>query len=183
MKKIFQLIPLLLIALTLTAFGCQKFGGGAPKVTVPDGWATYQNPGYGFAMSYPSNVEAKQRSDDQLDITYVGLPAKFFLSVRDTEREDSLTVIAQFYSFSDLSVEKFSEALVASDQGNITIKETADVTQGGIAMKKIVSSTAAGIDKTHYVFKSGNNLIVIGIPLGEDEAFKPLFETVVSNME
>ena len=183
MKKIITLIPLLLIALTLTAFGCQKFGGGAPKVNVPDGWTTYQNTEYNFAMSYPDNIEFNQRSTDQLDSTYVGMPAKFFLSIRDIKREEKATTLALFYSFSDMSVEKFSEALVASDPGSITIKETTDVTQGGFAMKKIISTTAMGTDKTHYLFESGDNLIVISIVLAEEEAFRPMFETIVSNLE
>lgn len=180
MKKSFSLLPFILIALTLTAFGCQKFGGASPKVNVPDGWATYKNTDYNFSLSYPEKIEVNQRSVDNLAATYVGLSGKFFISIRDTEREDGVATLAQFYAFSDVSVEQFSEGLVASDPGSITIKETTEVEQGGIAMKKIVSTTALGVDKIHYLFERGGNLIVVSIVLGEEEAFAPIFETVVA---
>lgn len=184
MKKFFSFFPLVLIVLTLAAFGCQKFGGGSPKVYVPSGWTTYSDTTYDLAVSYPDTVELHQRSSEIQDSTYAGLDGKFFLSIRDLSREgEGPATLALFYAFKNVSVDQFSESLQASDQGNITIKETTDVTQGGIAMKKMISTTAMGVDKTHYLFESGDNLIVISIVLGEDETFKPVFGTItrVSN--
>jgi len=182
MKKIFNwaksLSPLLLIALTLTAFGCQKFGGGTPKITAPDGWKTFNSIEYSFSIAYPENMEVQDRLADKQDTTYLNLSGKFFASLRDVKREDGVSSIALFYSFKDLSFDKFSEALVASDTTNVSIKETTDVTQGGIAMKKIVSTTALGADKIHYLFKSGDNLIVASVIIGEEEAFAPEFATM-----
>ena len=176
MKKI---IPLVILTILLTGFGCQKFGGGSPKVNVPDGWTTFESVDYNFAVSYPDNMELKERPLDQQDSTYAGLQGKFFLSLRDTVRDGEATTLALFYAMKDVGFEKFNEALVASDQGNITIKETTDITQGGIAMKKIISTTAMGMDKKHYLFMSGENLIVVSIVLGEEEVFGPVFETMV----
>ncbi len=182
MKKLLPFIPLFLFVLLL-GFGCQKFGGGSPKVNVPSNWTTFESVDFGFAVSYPDNMELKERPLDQQDSTYAGLNGKFFLSLRETEREAEPTSLALFYAMKDVDFEKFNQALVASDQGNITIKETADVTQGGLAMKKVISTTAIGMDKTHYLFMSGENLIVVSVVLGEEEAFKPVFETMVVNLD
>jgi len=86
--------------------------------------------------------------------------------------------MALFYAFKNVTVEQFTKALQDSDPDNITIRETTDVVQGDISMKKIVSSTAMGVDKTHYLFQNGEDLVVISLILGEDEAFKPIFETI-----
>lgn len=179
MKKILTFLPLILIALTLTAFGCQKFGGGSPKVNVPSGWTTYTDTAYNFSVSYPDNLELNQRSGESQDSTYIGLNGKFFLSIRDLGREtEKVATMALFYAFKNVTVEQFTKALQDSDPDNITIRETTDVVQGDISMKKIVSSTAMGVDKTHYLFQNGEDLIVISLILGEDEAFKPIFETI-----
>lgn len=150
-------------------------------MNVPAGWTAYKNIDYNFALAYPENIEINQRAVDKLDSTYAGLSGKFFVSVRDIKRENEAVTLALFYAFKNLTIEEFSTALVTSDQGNITIKETTDVIQNGIVMKKIISTTAMGMDKTHYLFTSGDNLIVISIVLGEEEAFKPVFETMVDN--
>jgi|GEM_PF-3256856 len=178
MKKTLTLLPLLLIALTLTAFGCQKFGGGVPKIATPGGWTLFTSSNYNFSLAYPDNMEVNDRSAEQQDSTYAGLQGKFFVSLRDTKREAQPTSIALFYAFKDVDYDKFVTSLTASDQSNITIKENIDVTQGGIAMKKIVSTTALGMDKTHYLFQSGDNLIVVSVVLGEEEAFAPEFATL-----
>jgi len=178
MKKIFQILPLLLIALTLTAFGCQKFGGGAPKIPTPSGWSLFSATDYKFSFAYPENMEVNDRPDAQQDSSYAGLQGKFFASLRDTKRDAQPTSIALFYAFANSDFDKFTTSLVASDQGNINLKETTDVTQGGIAMKKVVSTTASGMDKTHYLFMNGDNLIVVSVVLGEEEAFAPEFATL-----
>lgn len=174
MKKIIVVFFLLVIA----GFGCQKFGGGSPRVHVPNGWTTYSDTTYDFSISYPDNMELRQRSSEIQDSTYAGLQGKFFLSLRDIEREEKPVTIATFYAFKDISVEKFSESLQASDKENITIKEIVDITQGGIAMKKMTNTTAVGIDKVHYLFQDSENLIVIGVILLEETAFAPVFETM-----
>ncbi|MFA6131893.1 MAG: hypothetical protein WC702_02365 [Patescibacteria group bacterium] len=184
MKKILYFLPLVLIALTLTAFGCQKFGGGSPKVHVPSGWTTYSDTAYNFAVSYPDTMELRERPSEDQDSTYAGLNGKFFVSIRDISREgEGPATLALFYAFKNVSVEQFSEALQASDQGNIAIGEITDVTQGGIAMKKMISTTAIGMDKTHYLFQNGEDLIVVSVILGEEEVFKPIFETITKVSE
>lgn len=176
MKKIIVVFALLVIA----GFGCQKFGGGSPKVEIPDGWMTYESADYGFSVSYPDNMELRQRPEEVQNSTYAGLQGKFFLSLRDIKREEKPVTIATFYAFKDTSVEEFSESLQASDPENITIKEITDVAQGGINTKKMVSTTAVGLDKTHYLFTNNENLIVIGVILQEEAIFAPVFETITA---
>jgi hypothetical protein len=179
MKKTLRVLPLVLIALVLTAFGCQKFGGASSKVSIPSGWTTYSDATYDFSMSYPETMEINERPSDKQDSTYAGLSGKFFLSLRDISREDeNAATLALFYAFRDVTVEQFSDSLKASDPDNVTIKETTDLVQGGISMKKIISTTALGFDKTHYLFTRGGNLIVVSVVLGEGETFKPVFETI-----
>lgn len=178
MKKIFRVLPFLFIALILTAFGCQKFGGGTPKIATPSGWSLFTSSNYKISLAYPENMEVNDRAEAQQDSTYAGLQGKFFASLRETKREEQPTSIALFYAFADSDFDKFSASLVASDQGSITIKETTDVTQGGLEMKKIVSTTASGMDKTHYLFQSGGSLIVVSVVLGEEEVFAPVFATL-----
>jgi hypothetical protein len=123
-------------------------------------------------------MEMKERALDQQDSTYAGLNSKFFASLRDTEREKNPTTLALFYAIKDVDYEKFNEALVASDPEFITIKETSDIDQGGILMKKVVSTTAMEVDKTHYLFMGGDSLIVVSVVLNEEEVFRSVFETM-----
>ncbi|MFH1253251.1 MAG: hypothetical protein V1664_02865 [Candidatus Uhrbacteria bacterium] len=171
------IFPLLVVGLLFVGFGCQK-NNNQPKVDVPFGWINFESADYGFAVSYPDNFELRSRPLEQQDSSYVGLPGNFFASLRDVKREQNSVTIAAFYAFKDVSVEKFSEALKASDPDNITIKETSDLSQGGLAIKKITSTTAMGTDKIHYVFLSGENLIVISVILDEGPNFEPLLATM-----
>ena len=80
-----------------------------------------------------------------------------------------------------VTVDQFSAALLASDPGNITIKETTDLNQNGLAIKKVVNTTAVGADKTHYLFWHGSTLIVVSVILQEDEAFAPVLASLRAN--
>ncbi|HBR80090.1 MAG: hypothetical protein UX09_C0048G0003 [Candidatus Uhrbacteria bacterium GW2011_GWE2_45_35] len=171
MKKF---IPIILFVLLFSGFGCQK----TQSVKVPFGWTNFESVDYNFSLAYPDSMELKERPLDQQDSTYAGLQGKFFLSLRDVEREESSTTLALFYAMKDVDYKKFEDSLVASDPESITIKESTDINQGGIPMKKVVSTTALGEDKIHYLFTSGENLIVISVVLREEETFGPVFETM-----
>lgn len=176
MKKTIAILIFCLLA--ITGFGCQKDNSSNTGVDIPSGWKNFESSDYGFSIAYPNNMEMRARAIEQQDSTYVGLQGNFFASLRDPEREEKPVSIAAFYAFKDLSVEKFIESLQASDPDNITIKETSDLSQGGLAMKKIVNTTALGTDKTHYVFSLNGNLIVISVFLEEDGNFAPLVSTM-----
>ena len=138
----------------------------------------YQNTEFGFAFDYPTSREAKSREPDVQDSSFLDLDAKFFLSLRDTTREEKPVTVARVYSIESVSLEQYTIALEASDPGNITVKETSDLTQGGLAMKKIVNTTAIGIDKTQYLFWKDSTLVVIEVILQEEPAFDPVFATL-----
>jgi hypothetical protein len=104
----------------------------------------------------------------------------FFASLRDTTRSEQPENLAYFYAVDAGTLEVFTTGLEASDPGNITVKEITDVTQGGIQMKKVVSTTALGVDKIHYLFWKDTTLVIISQFLNENEAFAPVFETMKS---
>lgn len=172
------LILFSLVVLLFSGFGCQKFGGGSPKIKIPDGWSAYENSEYSFKLGYPSNMEMRDRDVAQQDSTYAGMQGKFFASLRDVKRETKPVSIALFYAMEDVDLEGFEQSLVASDKDNISIKEVTDVTQGDLALKKVVSSTALGIDKTHYLFWKDNKLVVVSVILDEEEVFDPILATL-----
>jgi hypothetical protein len=124
-------------------------------------------------------MELKDRAQDQQDSTYANLSGKFFASLREVKREKEPTTLALFYAFKGVTPDQFSESLQASDQGNITIKETSEVIKNGLTMKKVISTTAIGLDKTHYLFVYGEDLVVISVVLGEEEVFQPILDTMV----
>lgn len=171
-----KIISLFILGLLFVGFGCQN--NGASKVEVPRGWTTFESADYDFALSYPDNYEFRSRPIDQQDSSYVGLSGNFFASLRDIKREKDPVTLAAFYSFKGINVDDFSAALQVSDPDNITIKETSDLSQGGLAMKKIVNTTAMGVDKTHYLFLRDKNLIVVSVFLSEEENFAPVFATM-----
>ena len=45
-------------------------------------------------------------------------------------------------------------------------------------MKKVVSTTALGVDKVHYLFVDGTTLVVISQFMNENVAFEPIIQTV-----
>ncbi len=168
-----------LCVLAVVGFGCVK---DTPTVTAPsyEGWIAYENTDYGFALAYPTNLELRTRPAELQDTEYVGLPVKFFASLRDTTRSEKAENLAYFYAAEGVTLEAFTTALAASDPGNIVVKETSDLSQGGLSMKKIISTTALGADKVHYLFWKDSTLVIISQFLGEDEAFAPVFETLKS---
>lgn len=140
--------------------------------------AAYENAEYGFALEYPvPQMEVRERPAEEQDTTYVGKPVKFFASLRDLKREDKPVSITYFYAFDGVTFEQFTEALVATDPANVKIVETTDVEKGGLKMKKVVSTTAIGDNKIHYVWTKDAKLIVASQFLNEDAAFGPVLET------
>jgi hypothetical protein len=162
----------------LVAVGAGCFGQPPVEEASPtDGWNTYLNTEYGFGFDHPTNFEVHSRPTEQRPDAYVGLDVSFFASLRDTARGEKTENVAHFYAAKDVELEAFTAALTASDPGNITIKETTDIDVGGVAMTKIVSTTALGIDKTHYLYRRVDTLIIISVILSEEEAFAPVLET------
>lgn len=172
MKRAF--IALALVA--LTGFGCSP----APTNDQADtstAAGPYENSQYGFAFTYPDNMEVHVRSDDTRQTEHVGIPVDFFASLRDTKREDKPVNLAYFYAAPNTTTEQFVAALEASDPA-VKVKSQESVTINDIAMTKIVNSTAVGTDKTYYLFdgKDGSKVIV-SVFLNEDQNFDPVLQT------
>lgn len=148
------------------------------ETTLPAGWTAYENREYGFSLAYPNNLELRSRPGEDQETVYLGLPVKFFASLRDTARGKEPENIAYFYAAENVTLEQFQGALAASNAPNTTIKETTDVSQGGLAMKKVVSTTAMEIDKIHYLFWQDSTLIIFSQFLQEEEAFAKVFQTL-----
>jgi hypothetical protein len=172
MKKFFTF--LILGFLLVVGFGCQSNNG----VKIPSGWITFKSSDYGFSLAYPDNMEMRGRSVERQSSSYIGLSGNFFASLRDVKRESKPVSLAVFYSFKDISTDKFIDSLKTSDPDNITIKETIDLSQGGLSIKKIINTTALGTDKVHYVFQNDGNLIVVSVFIGEENNFTPVLATM-----
>ncbi len=169
-----------LAAVALVGFGC--FGKIEPAAntttSAPEDWIAYENTVYGFALSYPTNMELRSRPEEEQTTEYLGLPVKFFASLRDTVRDTKPTPLASFYAAEQVTVEQFMTALTASDPEHVSVKETADVTLGSLPAKKVVSTTALGTDKVHYLLLKDTTFIIISQFLNEDEALDPVLATL-----
>ncbi len=150
----------------------------ATPAAAPVAMTHYADADHGFAFDYPSVWNLNERATDLQDNNYLGLTSKFFLSLADPTTETKPETIARFYAADGVTADQFTAALLASDPGNVTIKETTDVNQNGLAMKKVVSTTASGYDKTHYLFYHGETLVIISVILQEDEHFAPVFASL-----
>lgn len=151
---------------------------GPGVFTVPADQQAYTDADHGFAIDYPKTWNLNTRSTDVQDSDYLGLKTKFFISIADPTKSDKPETIARFYAADGVTVDQFTSALLASDPGNITIKETTDVTENGLPMKKIVNTTASGVDKTQYVFLHDQTLVIVSVILQQDDAFAPLLASM-----
>ncbi len=174
MKKL--LIAAALLA--LVGFGCAK-APVATNVAVSEGGKSYDNAQYGISLTLPRDVEMRQREDAVRKTKYLGLDVDFFASLRDLVRDAKPTNLAFLYAAPKLSVDDFEKALVASSEnGAVKVKSTEDVTIGGIAMKKITSTTEMGEDKVHYLFDAKGSTIIVSEFIGENEEFEPILGTI-----
>jgi len=169
---------LLVVCFALFGFGCMRSSVPLQLTSVQTGWNTYVNVDYRFSFDYPSGMEMRSRPSEQQATEYMDLPGKFFASLRDVTREDQPVSIAYFYAMDGKTIDQFLEALKASDSQNVLIKETVDMEKGKIQMKKVVSTTALGVDKVHYLFVDGTTLVVISQFMNENVAFEPIIQTV-----
>lgn len=169
-----------LAVISLVGFGCvggESVPTGGAVATSTD--TRYENAQYGFALDYPRNIEARVREEDTRQTKYLGLDADFFLSIRDVDREDKATTLAYFYAIPGMTTDLFTSALTASNaEGAITVKSVEDVEINGVMMKKVVSTTELGSDKTHYLFDGNGTPVVVSVFLEEQEAFEPIFQSI-----
>ncbi len=174
MKKL--LIAAALLA--LAGFGCAK-APAATSGTVPEGGRAYENAQYGIALTLPKGVEMRQREDAVRQTKYLGLNVDFFASLRDLVHDAKPTNLAFFYAVPKLSTDDFAKALEASGaNGAVKVKSTEDVTIGGIAMKKITSTTEMGEDKVHYLFDAKDSTVIVSEFIGQEKEFDPIFATI-----
>lgn len=174
------------LALSLVAvlgFGCPEKKG---ELTVTNESATeneagsnvYSNSQYGFELTLPSTVEAKPRPEEEQATDYLGLPVQFFVSIRDLVRDEKTVLnLAYVYAVPDLTVDGLVEALEKSSaKVKVSARDVMDV--NGVEVTKVVSSTEAGDDKTHYVFQGKDVTIVISVFLYQDEYFAPILASL-----
>lgn len=174
-------IAVILFSLALLGAGCF---GPKPEETPEKNLVfefegtTYTSDAYGFSIDYPTNMEMKVRPPEVQDTTYLGIPAKFFVSLRDTVREADPLSIAYFYAAENLTIDAFEAALVASDPEFISVTAKETYSQGGLTITKITSTTAMGENKVHYLVPSGSQMIIVAQMMLEDEAFGPVVQTL-----
>jgi hypothetical protein len=167
-------------------------GSGCPRLSQKDETPsnpatqkdfTYQDSLYGFIFDYPSGVEMKPRPIEIQDTDYLGIPMKFFASLRDYRQGgESPENIFFFYAANkDLTIDDFTKALIASDPTSITISQTQSFEQGGLSLTKIINTTASGVEKTHYLFWQNGQLIVLSQFLHQTEVADSMIKTFRSN--
>lgn len=165
----------------VAGFGCVGTQRNAAVAPYDASLTAYENAQFGFAFGYPSSMEARSREDDVRPTQYIGLNADFFLSLRDTVQDAKPTNVAWFYAIPSLDVDAFGAALVASSaSGSVEVKSVEDVGVGGLALKKVVSSTEMGVDKTHYLLDRDGQTIVISVFLGQETEWDGVLQTLRS---
>lgn len=138
---------------------------------------TYESPDYNFGFAYSNDYNANKRKEENRDFEYLGEDVDFFLSFRDMVSDKKPVSIAFFYALPGGDVEQFEQMINDSDKaGEVTAVNDLDI--GDLGVKEVVSSTAAGIDKTHYVFEREGGLIVISVFLNQKEAFQPTLNSL-----
>ncbi len=162
-----------LIALALAGFGC-----AGP--VIPAGNTTYENPQYGFAFSYPKEMDVRSRDEGVRQTTYIGLPADFFASVRDVVRDSKPTNVFYLYAMKDVTVDTFKDALVKSGAG-IEITSAEETKLGEMSATKITSTTEAGEPKYHYLVPVKDALLIVSVFLNESAVFDPIGATFRSS--
>jgi len=162
--------------LSVVGFGCITKSQDVPPESEAGG---YENAQYGFSFSYPTNLEVREREEANRATKYLGFDADFFISLRDTVRDVKPTNIAWFYAAPNMTVEKFTAALEASNSdGAVKVKSVEDVTVNGFAMKKMTSSTEMGEDKVHYLFDHNGTLIIVSVFIAEEETWGGVLQTM-----
>ena len=172
----------LLASMVLFGFGCSK----QDSVSTPlqPGWKTYQNATYGFALDYGPKMAMTDRAVEIQATTYLGLPVTFFTALTDSGQGTGSETesVAFFYAMKDLTKEAFVQALIGSDPENVKVLETTETNQGGLAFTKIVSSTANGEKKNHYLYFKDATTVIISQFLLQDDVFNSVFKTLRKNM-
>ena len=175
MKKFTPILVVLAVAAIVAAIFF--FQPKPAPVSVPD-TNVYQNEQYAFGFTYPKNMEVRIREEENRQTDYLGFPVDFFISLRDIEREDKPVNIAMFYAAQGLTVDAFKAALEASDPVSVTVTATEDVDVNGLKATKVTSTTAVGIDKTHYLFDRNGQTVVVSVILQEVSTFQPIFDSL-----
>lgn len=173
----------LLLSFLLLGAGCPRFYQTNPvsETIKPDFEASlYTNTDYGFGFYYPSSMDVKPRPAEEWQTEYLGLSADFFLSVRSSKQSsDDLENLLFFYATKEsVDVDQFLEALTSSDPVSIQILETEEIKQGGLILTKVISTTASGMDKIHYLFSQKDRLIILSEFLLQEEQTIPLISTL-----
>ena len=155
----------------LFGFGCAKAPESTPVVL-----KTYSNEQYGIIFDYPENMETKDRTESRM-MKYAGLDVDFFASLRDIKREVKATNIAAIYAAKALTTDQFVTAL-GTLGANAQIKNTQTEVYHGLTVKKIVTSTDIGSDKTYYVLERNGNLVIFSVFLGQETFFESVLQTL-----
>lgn len=163
---------LLLAAILFTGFGC------APKEETVSTQTTYENTQYGFALTYDTAVtELRVRPDTVREDEYLGIPVDFFVSIRNFVPNEKPENLAFLYAAKALTVEEFTQALTASDPANVQVVSTSEETVNGTVFTKVVSTTAALDDKTHYLWMNGETTLIFSVFLLKEELWQEVFQT------
>lgn len=172
----------LLASMTLFGFGCAKSNSSSAIPPLQQGWKTYQNASYGFALDYGPKMQLNDRALEMQASTYLGLPVSFFTALTDAGQGQEIESVAFFYAMNSLTKEAFIQALISSDPEYVKVLETTEINQGGLALTKIVSSTANGEKKNHYLYFKDGTTVIISQFLLQDDVFNSVFKTLRKNM-
>lgn len=180
-NKLFWVIAVVVIALA-GVYGYVSYSdSGTDQVVqeMPEFSNDYSNDEYNFTFSYGNDFNAKTREEDNRDFEYLGEDVDFFLSFRDVVSDKKPVSIAFFYALPGGDMERFETMVNDSDKAG-EVKRTESMDVNGIDVTKVISSTAAGTDKTHYLFKRGDVLIISSVFLNQEDSFEQVLETLRS---
>jgi heme/copper-type cytochrome/quinol oxidase subunit 2 len=178
-NKLFWLIAVVVIVLA-GIYGYMSYadsGDNQAAEQVPELPNDYTSEEYNFTFSYGNDFNAKTREEDNRDFEYLEEEVDFFVSFRDVVTDKKPVSIAFFYALPEGNLEQFERMINDSSKAG-EVKGTKQLDVNGIAVTEVTSSTAAGTDKTHYVFKRGDNLIITSVFLNHKETFQPVLETL-----
>lgn len=180
-NKLFWVIAVVVIALA-GVYGYMSYsdpGADQADQEMAEFPNDYTSDEYNFAFSYGNDFNAKTREEDNRDFEYLGEDVDFFLSFRDVVSDKKPVSIAFFYALPGGDLERFETMVNDSDKAG-EVKRTESMDVNGIDVTKVVSSTAAGTDKTHYLFKRGDALIISSVFLNQEDSFEQILETLRS---
>ncbi|MFC1787786.1 hypothetical protein ACFLZY_01045 [Patescibacteria group bacterium] len=168
MKKLL----IILVVVMLVGGGCFS-----KKEPIPEfAGTTYENPQYQFSFEYPVEMEVRVREEQNRAHQYLGLDVDFFASLRDTFSENKPVNVIYLYAIEGLSVEDFKDQLENSGVSE-GIKSEETVKVNGIKMTKIINASAAGDDKTHYLFDHNGTTLILSVFLYQEEKFESVLQT------